>query len=201
MAGVLHCYWLLEEVRMTLATTVTHYTPEDLLALPEYGRFELIDGQLVERKMGVKSSLAATNLLGLVWYFVRSNNLGLVFQADCGYQIFAEAPGRVRFADGSFIRHGKLPEELVPEGHCRVTPDLVIEAVSPNDTAYEVEDKIAQWLGANVRLVWVIYPETQRVQVHRADGTVTKLQSEEQLLGEDVLPGFQSQIAEIFQGL
>jgi Uma2 family endonuclease len=201
MAGVWHCYWLLEEVRMTLATTVTHYTPEDLLALPEYGRFELIDGQLVERKMGAKSSLAATNLLGLVWYFVRSNNLGLVFQADCGYQIFAEAPGRVRFADGSFIRHGKLPEELVPEGHCRVTPDLVIEAVSPNDTAYEVEDKIAQWLGANVRLVWVIYPETQRVQVHRADGTVTKLQSEEQLLGEDVLPGFQSQIAEIFQGL
>ena len=186
---------------MTLATTVTHYTPEDLLALPEYGRFELIDGQLVERKMGAKSSLAATNLLGLVWYFVRSNNLGLVFQADCGYQIFAEAPGRVRFADGSFIRHGKLPEELVPEGHCRVTPDLVIEAVSPNDTAYEVEDKIAQWLGANVRLVWVIYPETQRMQVHRADGTVTKLQSEEQLVGEDVIPGFQSQIAEIFQGL
>jgi Uma2 family endonuclease len=46
----------------------------------------------------------------------------------------------------------------------------VIEAVSPNDTAYEVEDKIAQWLGAGVRLVWVLYPETQRVQVHRADG-------------------------------
>jgi hypothetical protein len=31
-------------VRMTLAATVTHYTPEDLLALPDYGRFELIDG-------------------------------------------------------------------------------------------------------------------------------------------------------------
>ena len=52
-----YCYWLPEEIRMTLATTVTHYTPEDLLTLPEYGRFELIDGQLVERKMGAKSSL------------------------------------------------------------------------------------------------------------------------------------------------
>ena len=39
------------------------------------------------------------------------------------------------------------------------------------------------------------------MQVHRADGTVTKLQSEEQLSGEDVIPGFQCQIAEIFQGL
>jgi Uma2 family endonuclease len=73
--------------------------------------------------------------------------------------------------------------------------------VSPNDTAYEVEDKIAQWLSANVQLVWVLYPETQRVQVHRIDGTVTKLQLEESLRGEDVLPGFQCQIAEIFQGL
>ena len=186
---------------MTLATTATYYTPEDLLALPDYGRLELIDGQLVERNMGAKSSLAATNMLGLVWHFVRSNNLGLVFQSDCGYQIFAEEQGRVRFADGSFISRAKLPEDLVPQGHCRVAPDLVIEAVSPNDTAYEVEDKIAQWLGAGVRLVWVIYPETQRVQVHRADGTVTKLRSEEQLVGEDILPGFQCQLAEVFHSL
>jgi Uma2 family endonuclease len=186
---------------MTLVTTVTHYTPEDLLALPDYGRFELIDGQLVERKMGAKSSYAATKLLIRFGSFVESNNLGLVFQADCGYQIFAEESGRVRFADGSFIRRGQFPEGRVPQGHCRVTPDLVIEAVSPNDTAYEVEDKIAQWLGAGVRLVWVLYPETQRIQVHRADGTVTKLQSEEQLSGEDVIPGFQCQVAEVFQGL
>ena len=186
---------------MALATTPTYYTPEDLLALPDYGRFELIDGHLVERKVGAKSSYVATNLLVLMGYFVRSNNLGLVFQSDCGYQIFAEAPGRVRFADGSFMRRGKLPEDHPPQGHCRVAPDLVIEAVSPNDTAYEIEDKIAQWLGAGVRLVWVLYPETQRVQVHRSDGTVTKLQSEEQLLGEDVVPGFQCQVAELFQGL
>jgi len=186
---------------MILATTATHYTPEDLLALPEYGRFELIDGQLVERKMGAKSSYAATKLLIRFGSFVESNNLGLVFQADCGYQIFAEEPGRVRFADASFIRRGTLPEDRIPQGHCRVVPDLVIEAVLPNDTAYEVEDKIAQWLGAGVRLVWVLYPETQRVQVHRADGTVTKLRSAEGLSGEDVIPGFQCQVAEIFQGL
>jgi Uma2 family endonuclease len=186
---------------MALATTATYYTPEDLFALPDYGRFELIDGQLVERKMDAKSSYAATKLLIRFRSFVESNNLGLVFQADCGYQIFAEEPGRVRFADASFIRRGTLPADRIPQGHCRVAPDLVIAAVSPNDTAYEVEDKITQWLGAGVRLVWVLYPETQRMQVHRADGTVAKLQSEEQLVGEDVLPGFQCQVAEVFQGL
>src|SRR5262245_63195736 len=71
-----YCYCLPEEARMTLATTATYYTPEDLLALPEYGRFGLIDGQWVERKTRARSSLAATNLLGLIWHLVRSNNLG-----------------------------------------------------------------------------------------------------------------------------
>lgn len=186
---------------MALATTATHYTPEELLTLPDYGRFELIDGHLVERKMGARSSYAATNLLVLVGHFVRSNNLGLVFQADCGYQIFAEEPNRVRFADGSFMPRGNLPEDRPPPGHCRFAPALVMEAVSPNDTAYEIEDKIAQWLSAGVRLVWVLYPETQRLQVHRADGSVAKLQVEEQLTGEDVIPGFQCQVAEVFLGL
>ena len=29
---------------MTLPTATTLYTPEDLLTLPDYGRFELLDG-------------------------------------------------------------------------------------------------------------------------------------------------------------
>jgi len=186
---------------MTLTTTATLYTPDDLLTLPDYGRFELLDGHLVERKTGAKSSYAATNVLGLVWHFVWSNSLGLVFQADCGYQIFIEAPGRVRFADGSFIRSGRLPEDRPPQGHCPLAPDLVIEAVSPHDTASALEAKIAQWLSAGVQRVWVLYPETQRLQVHRADGTVTKLQVDDQLSGEEVIPGFQCQVAAVFQGL
>ena len=186
---------------MTLSITTTLYTPADLLTLPDYGRFELLDGHLVERKMGAQSSYAATNMLILIGYFVRSNNLGLVFQADCGYQIFAEDPGRVRFADVSFIRCGRLPEDRPPLGHCRLAPELVIEAVSPHDTASELEAKIAQWLSAGVQLVWVLYPETHRIHVHRPDGTVTTLPSGAQLSGEDIVPGFQCQVAEVFQGL
>jgi Uma2 family endonuclease len=186
---------------MTLPTTATLYTPEDLLTLPDYGRFELLDGHLVERKTGAQSSYAATNVLLLMGHFVRSNSLGLVFQADCGYQIFAEEPRRVRFADGSFIRRGRLPEDRPPQGHCPLAPDLVIEAVSTHDTASALEAKIAQWLSAGVQLVWVLYPETHRIQVHRADGTVTKLQVDDQLSGEEDIPGFQCQVAAVFQGL
>ena len=69
---------------MTSVITSTLYTPEDLLRLPDYGRFELIDGQLVERNMGAQSSYAATNMIGLLWSLIHRNHLGLVFQSDCG---------------------------------------------------------------------------------------------------------------------
>ena len=40
---------------------------------------------------------------GLASIMASNGGLGLVFQADCGYQIFPADPSRVRFADGSFI--------------------------------------------------------------------------------------------------
>jgi Uma2 family endonuclease len=185
---------------MATAAVATQYTPEDLLALPDKGRYELIDGQLVERNMGARSSYVAAKLLRLLGLLTDAEELGLLFGSDCGYQIFDD-PSRVRYADGSFIRRGRLPGDTPPEGHCRLPPDLVIEAISPNDTARAVEEKIEQWLAAGVRLVWVLYPDTRRLHVHRYDGTVSKLRLDDALSGEDVVPGFLCRVGEIFQGL
>ena len=44
---------------ITAVATQTRYTPEDLLAMPDGKNYELVDGQLVERKMGVESSWVA----------------------------------------------------------------------------------------------------------------------------------------------
>jgi Uma2 family endonuclease len=186
---------------MATAGTETRYTAEDLLAMPDEGRYELIDGVLVERKMGAKSSLVAGNLLFFVKAFARTHSLGLVFLPDCGYQVFGVERDRVRYADGSFIRTGRLPDDKPPVGHVRIAPDLVIEAVSSNDTAPEVEEKVEEWLGAGVPLVWVLYPNTHHVHIHRADGTVRKLRSNDELSGESILPGFSCRASEIFQGV
>lgn len=64
------------------------------------------------------------------------------------------------------------------------------QSCHPMAPPMQIEDKSVQWLGAGVRLVWVLYPETQRLQVHWADGTVTKLPSGAQRAGEGVVPGF-----------
>ncbi len=43
----------------TSVATQTQYTPEDLLAMPDGKSYELVGGQLVERKMGMESSWVA----------------------------------------------------------------------------------------------------------------------------------------------
>jgi Uma2 family endonuclease len=86
----------------------------------------------------------------------------------------------------------------VPLGYPAVAPDLVVEVVSPNDRAGEVQAKLSDWLTAGSRLVWVIDPGRRRVIVYREDGFVDLLADQDALNGEDVLPGFSCSIADIW---
>lgn len=186
---------------MTAATAEVLHTPEELLELPDGHRYDLVDGKLVERKMGAISSRIAAILIALLEPFARSHKLGRVFATDCGYQIFPAHPTRVRFPDGSFIRQDRLPAGPLPAGHSRIVPDLVIEAVSPNDEATELDVKIEEYLQVGVGLIWVFYPATQRVMVFRKDGTVSRLGGAAELSGEPVLPGFSVRVEEIFNSI
>jgi len=50
--------------------------------------------------------------------------------------------------------------------------------------------KVADYLSAGTKLVWVIDPERRLARIYRADGTEEILTAEQALDGEDVLPGF-----------
>jgi Uma2 family endonuclease len=176
-------------------------TPEELLRTPEGDRYELVDGHLVERTTGAKSSRVTMILLRLLDSHAHANRLGLVFPTDCGYQCFPDQPNRLRYPDGSFIASGRLPGDQPPEGHVHIAPDLAVEVVSPNDMAYDIEQRIEDFLRAGVRLLWVVYPNTRRVMVFRPGGNVSRLNETEELTGEDVLTGFRCPVAEIFAGL
>ena len=182
----------------TLATTKPSYTPDDLLAMPDGDRYDLIDGQLVERHMGWDSSWVGGQLYVLLGAYCRSNSVGWAVPADAGYQCFPHAPSRVRHCDVSFVRLGRFPGEHRPRGHCRIPPDMAAEVVSPNDLYSAVEDKVDEYLAVGVRLVWVINPPTRTVRVHRANGEVVDLGWEDELSGEDVIPGFRCRVGDLF---
>jgi Uma2 family endonuclease len=147
--------------------------------------------------MSFDTSMVAAMLNMRLLTFVRQHDLGWLAQSDGGLQIFPDAPSKVRFADGVFIAKARAPRRPI-DGHLRVVPDLVIEVVSPNDNAEDVETKISEYLGAGVKLIWVVYPETRSVHVVRPSGVGSRLTHADTLSGEDVVSGFELPIAEIF---
>jgi Uma2 family endonuclease len=182
--------------------TTKVYTADDLFLLRESeGKYELVDGQLVERNMGSRASRVATNTSVRLEDYARHHDC-LVFASDCGYQIWPEKRNRVRFPDTSLVRKSRLPQQQIPDGHMQVHPDVAVEVVSPHDLAREdVEDKIAEYLEAGIPLLWIIYPKTKTIYTIRHGGAIRRLTESDQLTGEDVLPGFACPVAELFMGL
>ena len=183
---------------MSLATDKTLVTPDQLLAMPDAVGFELIDGELRERNMGSISSYVGGSVYFFLRGYVAAHRLGWVFPADGGFVCFPDAPKTLRRPDASFISRERLDESDIPQGWLRITPDLVVEVVSPHDTAYEVETKVDEFLKVGVPLIWVLIPPTRSIRVHRGDGSFAILRDGEILTGEDVIPGFTCPVADLF---
>jgi Uma2 family endonuclease len=81
-----------------------------------------------------------------------------------------------------------------------LVPDLVVEVMSPNDKAVELEEKIDVYLSDGVRLIWRIDQQRRKVFVYRPDAEFTqRLSVTERLDGEDVLPEFQLDLTRLFE--
>ena len=176
-------------------------TPEELLRLPKDRRYELVDGELVEKPMSAISGAIGGRILARIDRFVEERALGTVFNADTSYRCFPHAPDRVRRPDISFIRRERLGTEIWAEGYIPIAPDLVVEIVSPNDLVEVVEARVEDYLEAGTPLVWVVYPTTRTVRVQRVDRTGLSVKVGGELDGEQVLPGFRLPVREIFRPL
>lgn len=189
---------------MTVATLKPPISPDEMLNLPDSVAFELVEGQLVRRNMGAESSEIGARILGvLAIFFLRVGPMGKLFGSDASYKCFSKSPGKVRRADVGFVARGRLPGDKSPKGHILIAPDLAVEVVLPNDTAEEVDQKIFEWLEAGARLVWIVSASIRTVRVHRpraaANGPISILSAEDQITGEDVLPGFTTKVMDFFE--
>jgi Uma2 family endonuclease len=51
---------------------------------------------------------------------------------------------------------------------------------------------------AGVRLVWVMSPQNHTVRVYRGNGSSYSLRENDELDGEDVVPGFRCRVGDLF---
>lgn len=183
---------------MTLLTDRTHLTADEFLLLPDAREFELVDGRLVERRtMGVYANLVAAHVLTILSVYCREQRAGRVFNSETLYRCW-DPKQTFRKPDVSVILRERLSAEQAPAGFFVIRPDLAVEVVSPNDLAYEVEEKLADYRRAGVPLVWVLHPNTRTVRVHRAGQPPTELDESQEISGAPVLPGFTYQVADLF---
>jgi Uma2 family endonuclease len=173
-------------------------TPADLLTMPEGKNYELVDGELVERNVSVLSSLVEGNVVGKLQPFCDAHQLGSVLTASNGLRCFSDDPDKVRKPDISFVKRERLTHKHLREGFLTIAPDLAVEVISPNDLASELNEKVVEYRSAGISLIWIIDPEVRTGLVFRIDGTVTQLGMNDELSGENVIPGFCCQVAELF---
>lgn len=140
----------------------------------------------------------ANDLAAELIVFVRPTGLGRVYTE----MMFRLPPpvDRERRPDVAFVPFSRRPRERsAPEGRAlAVVPDLCVEVVSPTDRAEEVREKVVEYFAVGVRLVWVIFPRLQVVDVFEAVDRVRVLGRADALDGGPVLPGFTLPLAELF---
>src|SRR4051794_26948774 len=108
-------------------------TEQDVLDIHarEKRLYELVDGVLVEKTVGMQESFLAAFLGQLLSAFARGRDLGFVLGADGMARL---APGLVRIPDVSFIDWRRFPGRRVPPlAMFPFGPDLAVEVLSPSN--------------------------------------------------------------------
>ena len=132
-------------------------------------------------------NISARGIYYLTRYAIESGR-GRVQTSETGYCIRRDSRN-VRAADFSFMSYARVPANEKPVVYLDIAPELVLEVMSPNDKAVEIEKKVQEWLDFGVLIVLVAYPDTKRLHVFRAGGELAVLTIDDTFDAGDVLPG------------
>ena len=154
---------------------------------------ELIEGELHEKTPTQEHGLIATNIIIPLGAYVQRHRLGRM-----GTEVRHRAVGddlNSRLPDVSFT---SANNPLVRAGSVPDMPDLAVEIKSPNDTYRLMRETAEYYLANGTRIVWLVYPAKQLVEVYRAGADVEILTTEDWVSGYDVIPGFEMPVANVF---
>jgi Uma2 family endonuclease len=177
-----------------MASQVT--TADELLRMGDIGRCELLRGKLVMMNpTGHEHGRVTLNLGAPIRNHVLAHGLGKAYAAETGFLLSRE-PDTVRAPDVGFVRAGR--EAPTSRGFFPGAPDLAVEVLSPDDRPRYVREKVAEWLAAGTRAVWVVDPRRRTVVLHEPGAEPRLLHETDMLRGGDLIPGFEVEVSEVF---
>jgi Uma2 family endonuclease len=176
-------------------------TVDILLTMPDDSyQYEVVEGTLVRVVgSGDQASTIGLELGAELRNFVRPRRLGRVTGADGVYRFVGAETGLVPDIGFYSVERRALVADrrkFIP-----FAPDLAVEVASPNQRRNEMAAKARVYLRGGTRLVWMIWPGRQQIDVWRQEqtsGPIATLGSGDLLDGEDIIPGFTYPVADVF---
>jgi Uma2 family endonuclease len=154
-------------------------------------------GEIVEMPPPTKPhGVVCGNISARLWIYSQQRGRGYVCTNDTGV-IVEEDPDTVRGPDLSYYDDVQSFDD-VERGYASVPPLLTVDVLSPHDRPGRMAVRVAQLLARGVQLVWVVDPEGREVCVYRRGRDPYVVTENEELTGEDVLPGFRCRVSEFF---
>jgi len=178
-----------------------HFTYADYKdwELDEGERFELINGEAYAMAApNVKHQEILTEIFGRIFIYLQGKTCK-VLPAPLDVRLFYEEDE----SDDTVVQPDIVVicdrTKLGPEG-CRGAPDLVVEVLSPSNTAIEMGRKLELYREAGIREYWVIDPENKTLTVYyfQADSSITKTYKSTDTVSVDVLPGLDIPLEQVF---
>ena len=158
-------------------------------------RLELVRGQVVrEPPSGFEHGDISARIVATIHEFIRDRNVGRVVTSECGFVLFDDPP-TVRAPDVAFVREDRLGFDRTR--FAPLAPDLAVEVLSPSNTMSEIHEKIADYLDAGTRLVWVVDPYSRTVMAVRSRDDIRLIPADAEIDEADVLPGFRRRVSDL----
>jgi Uma2 family endonuclease len=119
---------------------------------------------------------------------------GGTLASESGF-VTERAPDSVRGPDLSYWTKERLRE--IPVGYAVISPDMIVEVLSPSNTTKKILEKLREYFVKGVRLVWVISPEDRTLTIYRQADEGRLLHETAVVTGEEVLPGFECKVSDL----
>ncbi len=181
----------IETRRATAEDALDLYARTDL-------RREVVQGELREMApTGLEHGATETEVAFVLRSFLSNHPIGWVITGEVLCRLRRD-PDTARAADVAFIRWERLLEGRLSPGPFEGAPDLVVEIVSPNDGASDVQREVSEWLEAGAAVVWLLFPASHGVVIWRSSGSSPELRGESEVDAEPALPGFRCRARDLF---
>jgi Uma2 family endonuclease len=173
-------------------------TGEALARIPNLGPCELVKGKIVlGSPTGARHGGSESRFCHVLQSFVMPRKVGEVLVGEVGIYTGRD-PDTVRGADVVFISNERYARRAREKAYLDVAPELVVEVLSPRDRPKDILRKIEEYFACGVLRVWIADPAARTIRVHRSPRESMLLRGDDELTGEEVLPGFKVRVAELF---